>query len=82
MKVYQMERDEDVTGLSGTGVVADVVEFDDGTVVMRWRGPYKSTVVFENLATAITVHGHGGRTRFVPVLELTPAGPRELADYL
>ncbi len=88
MKVYQMERDEDVSGLSGTGVVADVAEFSDGVVVLRWRGPYKSTVVFDDLATAIRVHGHDGRTRFVPVLELTPEGlgtprfpPRELHDY-
>jgi hypothetical protein len=60
-----LHRDQDVTGVSGTGVVADGVEFDDGTVVIRWRGERPSTVVWEDLSAAEAVHGHVGATRFV-----------------
>lgn len=59
-----MVRDEDVTGVSGTGAVAQGVEFDDGTTVIRWCGDDRSTVVWADMAAAIRIHGHDGRTRF------------------
>lgn len=68
MRPFLMVRDEDETGISGTGVVAEGVEFLDGTVVIRWQthgDAYHSTVVWTSLADAEAIHGHGGRTRFV-----------------
>jgi hypothetical protein len=64
MRTFSMVRSEDVTGFSGTGIVADGVEFDDGTTVIRWRGDHKSTVVWDSMESAIRVHGHDGRTVF------------------
>lgn len=68
MRPFLMVRDEDVTGISGTGVVAEGVEFLDGTVVIRWQthGDLNhSTVVWAGLDEAVQIHGHGGKTRFV-----------------
>lgn len=65
MRLFQLQRDEDPTGISGTGVVADGVEFGDGTVVIRWRGERPSTVVWEDISAAEAVHGHVGATQFV-----------------
>ena len=65
MRTFIMVRDEDVSGVSGTGVVADGVVFPDGTVAIRWRGDARSTVVWATLAEAEAVHGHDGRTRFI-----------------
>lgn len=62
---FVLQRDDDVTGVSGTGVVADGVEWHDGTVALRWRGERPSTVLWGSLADAIAVHGHDGRTRVV-----------------
>lgn len=62
---FQLHRDKDVTGFSGTGIVADGVRFPDGTAAMRWRGKHRSTVVWEDLADAMVVHGHDGATRLV-----------------
>lgn len=62
---FLLRRDEDVTGMSGTGDVADGVVFPDGATVIRWRGPRASTVVWRSLADAEAVHGHGGRTRIM-----------------
>lgn len=75
MKTFILYRDEDVTGISGTGPVADGVVFPgDGTTVMRWRdvrgpaaepGVSPTTVVFENIDAVRALHGHGGATRIV-----------------
>ena len=65
MKTFHMIRDEDVTGYSGTGTVAEGIEFDDGTVVIRWLGQFRSTVVWDNIDHAIAVHGHDGKTTFI-----------------
>ncbi len=62
---FQVERDDDITGVSGTGFVAEGVEFSDGTVVIRWRGDRPSTVTWAALADAYAIHGHDGNTRFV-----------------
>jgi hypothetical protein len=64
MRTFWMIRDEDVTGVSGTGVVAQGVEFDDKTVVIRWFGEDRSTVVWDSVEAAQRIHGHDGRTRF------------------
>lgn len=64
-RAFVLERDTDHTGVSGTGTVADGVEFPDGTVVVRWRGPMASTVVWARIEDAVAVHGHGGATRVV-----------------
>lgn len=62
---FELHRDRDLTGISGTGVVAEGVEFTDGTVVIRWLGDTPSTVVWPDLQAAKRVHGHDGATRVV-----------------
>ncbi len=66
MRLFTLERDEDVSGVSGTGTVAEGVEFSDGRVAMRWQvGVPRSTVIWDSIEDAITIHGHDGRTRLV-----------------
>ena len=36
MRAYYLRRNEDLSGMSGTGRVAEVAVFDDGTAVIRW----------------------------------------------
>ena len=55
MKVFNIERQDDKTGLSGLGVVAQGVEFDDGTCVVRWMGKIKTTVMHDNMESIITI---------------------------
>ena len=62
---FELHRDEDVTGVSGIGVVASGVEFPDRTVVLRWQSGKPSTELWESIEAAIAVHGHGGLTRVV-----------------
>ncbi len=63
---FELHRHVDPSGVSGTGVVADGVEFPGGVVVLRWRGRYPSVVVHERgLAAVEAIHGHDGATSIV-----------------
>lgn len=64
-RTFVLERDVDHTGVSGTGPVAEGVEFSDGTVALRWMGSGRSTAVWPDLEEALSVHGHSGSTRVV-----------------
>lgn len=64
-RLFQLERDVDVSGISGTGTVADGVVFPDGVCVIRWRGDRQSTVVWPSIEDVEAIHGHGGATRIV-----------------
>jgi hypothetical protein len=71
---FTIQREQDITGISGTGHVADGVVFPDGTTVVRWldlggpaaeRGVRPTTVVFESIAAVEALHGHNGASRIV-----------------
>jgi hypothetical protein len=62
---FALQRDVDVTGVSGTGVVALGVRWPDGTASVRWLGDRPSTVHWDRFEDAVAVHGHGGATRIV-----------------
>jgi hypothetical protein len=62
MRKFELVRTEDLTGISGTGTVAQGVEFDDGTCVMRWCTKLSSTAIYSNARELVDIHGHEGRT--------------------
>ena len=63
MRRFVLNRIEDETGISGTGVVACGVEFPDGTAALRWISEYRSTAVYASMVDVEAIHGHNGRTR-------------------
>ncbi|NUH35291.1 hypothetical protein HUF15_00655 [Streptomyces samsunensis] len=65
VRVFRLQRDRDITGVSGTGTVADGALWPDGTVSIRWRGDRPSTVTWDSINHAEHVHGHGGATRII-----------------
>lgn len=66
MKTFVLFREEDVTGISGTGIVAEGVEFSNGKTVIQWVvGEHQSTVVWDNIEAVEAIHGHGGATKIV-----------------
>lgn len=65
MRRFHFQRDEDLTGVSGTGRVAEGVLFWDGAVVVRWCTDIRSFVFYNSIADAEFIHGHGGSTKIV-----------------
>lgn len=47
-----------MTGVSGIGRIVEGVLFPDGRVVLKWRGPISSIVVFESLAELEEIYLH------------------------
>jgi len=58
--LYTLQRHHDVTGVSGEGAVATVVEFDDGHVVLHWDTATPSTTVYTDIRHIEALHGHKG----------------------
>jgi hypothetical protein len=56
-------RDQDVSGVSGTGVVAEGVEFANGLVVMAWLSDYPTVTLYQTIAHTLAIHGHQGKSR-------------------
>lgn len=64
MRVFNLVRDIDVSGVSGTGVVAEGVEFSDGVVALRWTTEWPTSTVLHDrgIDSILAIHGHEGRT--------------------
>lgn len=59
---FELIRDVDVSLVSGTGRVAEGVEFSDRSIALRWRSSTPSTTVFDRIEHVEAVHGHHGKT--------------------
>lgn len=62
---FVLRRDEDESGVSGEGVVAQGVVFTDGAVALRWLTEYRSTGIYNSIEDVERIHGHGGKTKVV-----------------
>lgn len=65
MRRFVLQREEDASGVSGTGIVAEGVEFTDGTATIRWLTHYSSTGIYDSIKPLDAIHGHEGKTRVV-----------------
>lgn len=66
-KPFVLVRDQDVSGVSGTGVVANGILWPDGQAVIHWTGSaYPTTTPHPGgMESVLAVHGHNGATRVV-----------------
>lgn len=62
MRRFRLLRQEDISGISGTGAVVEGVEFSDGSVALRWMTAWSSWVVLRSMVDVIAIHGHDGAT--------------------
>ena len=63
MRRFVLVRVKDLTGVSGTGIVAEGAVFTDGRSVIRWLREPHAMGIYQTLNDVITVHGHEGGTR-------------------
>jgi hypothetical protein len=52
----------DVSGVSGTGIVAEGILWSSGQVALHWPGQPQCTSTWASLQDLLAVHGHGGWT--------------------
>jgi hypothetical protein len=73
MRRFELVRNEDESGVSGTGVVAEGVQFESGACVFEWfneKNPNVNTTQNgltvkpgpDGVKDLLEVHGHDGRT--------------------
>lgn len=69
MKIYDLIRLEDVSGVSGVGEVAEIVQFSNGKVAVAFKnvteGPavgVSALIVYDSIEDVQKIHGHEGRT--------------------
>lgn len=62
MRRFYLERLDDETGISGTGIVVEGVEFSDKSVALRWLGNLTSWCIYKSMQEVEAIHGHGGKT--------------------
>jgi hypothetical protein len=62
---FELQRDIDETGISGTGRIAEGVEFSSGECALKWSTAVWSVVFYLNVAAVEHIHGHQGKTRLV-----------------
>lgn len=65
MRKFYLNREEDVSGVSGTGRIAEGVLLNNGWVALEWNSPHKCVEIWQSLAEMETVHGHGGKTQVI-----------------
>ena len=63
MRTFDLFRSKDISGVSGTGKVAEGVVFHDGVTVVRWLSGHPSTNIYANVEDVLRIHGHEGATR-------------------
>jgi hypothetical protein len=65
VKRFELVRHEDITGVTGTGVVAEGVQWSNGQVTVCWRGEHSSIVIWPSMEDAMAIHGYDGATEAV-----------------
>lgn len=65
MRTFHLHRDEDVSGVSGTGIIAEGTLYSNTKVVISWLTVHKSMGIYDSLAEMMAVHTHGTKTRLV-----------------
>jgi len=65
MKLFELHRTEDINHTSGTGIVAQGVQFDNGYCALTWLTPYTSVAMYHSIDVLERIHGHEGKTKVV-----------------
>lgn len=63
--MFYLMRRQDHSGVSGTGVVAEGIEFTNGKVAMAWLTDTSSICVYDSMEDLVIVHGHGGSSEVI-----------------
>lgn len=60
MRRFNLVRNVDASGISGTGNVAQGIQFDTGRCAMAWLTHVSSVAIYDSIEDLEAIHGHGG----------------------
>ncbi len=63
MRRFVLIRSEDPTGISGTGLITEGIEFLSRKCVLSWLTEYTSVAMYDDIETLMKIHGHDGLTK-------------------
>lgn len=72
IKNFYLKRNEDESGVSGTGIVAVGVILPSGHCVLEWLTFTSSIAIYKSINDLIEIHGHNGKTKLI--MGNTPTG--------
>lgn len=72
---FLLDRRIDISGISGTGVVAEGVLWSDGTAALRWYGTWPTVTIWNSVQDLVAVHGHQHSTVLCWLDDEPSAGP-------
>ena len=72
VRVGHIMRNDDVHGVSGTGVVCEIFEASNGKAVVVWLTPTPSVVVYDSAKAVESNLSHGGKTKIIWDYESPP----------
>lgn len=80
--LFTLLRRRDPSGISGTGPVGTVVEFDSGLTVLHWDTATPSIAVHTDSRHIEQLHGHEGATVLVPLETRLERAYRRVIPFL
>jgi hypothetical protein len=80
MKIFTLERQEDISGVSGTGVVAVGIIFPNGWCALSWFGEHQSIGIYPGIETLKAIHGHNGATVIRQIVDYDEKNVRNLRE--
>lgn len=72
MRTFRLNRKTDISGVSGTGIVAEGVQFHDGQCALSWFGAFHTIEISPSIEDLMKIHGHGGATTLEWIESTTP----------
>ena len=69
LQTFYLYREEDVSGTSGTGIVAIGTILNSGKCVLEWTSFHTSVAIYSNIQDVELIHGHGGKTKVVVIVD-------------
>lgn len=64
-KEFYLQRNEDESGISGTGIVARGIVMPSGKAVLEWQTFHTSLCIYQNITDVEAIHGHNGKTLLI-----------------
>lgn len=65
MRRFRLQRNTDVSGVSGTGNVAEGCQFSSGWCALVWLEGKSALSYYPSIEILIGIHGHEGATQIV-----------------